>query len=709
MADLSKLSDDELRAMAAQREVSRRSLSSLSDDELRAAAYVQPKPPPGVTMHTQGGPVFIGRDGKPQKSTMAEAEARMLRERDGIGGDVADSVLRGVPFVGEFMPRARAAMQGGDYGQNLEREQARAKTFDADYPIASLGGKATGAIGGTVAALPLMAQGGVTGAVANTLFGGGASSAMGAVARGGVAGALQGAAQGVGQSTDLTNYSDVAGNAAKDAAFGGILGAAIPGAVSAGAAATQYVRGLGGDALSSVPRPAARWAERQFNDPAKLAQMRQGMSDLGPDAMLADVSPEMASVARGAAARPGTRDLIVNALNSRDAGKNARIGAAVNSNFGPDAVPSQVLAEVKAAQQALSPAYERAFAGAKAVDTTQIANKLEAIAVGKRGEAADAAMRVREMLNIRGTDQLDPNPKTLHEIRMAIDGMMGSSTDGNVRRVLGETRKAIDDELAAKVPGIKPIDSKYAEISREAEAFATGQRSFDSGREGVLRPSELAAEQARLVNPAGSASGPPTRGGLDRLSQGARSEVERIVGTKSNDVAALNQLLRGEGDWNRDKLRLLFGQDKADRVLKVLDAERVMEATRNRVVGNSETQATKGFSEFIDNASRPTRVDPNMSLFGALMAGAKKGVDRLSGNRAEAQAEMFAEALSRLPVAQRAEADALIRALMTRAQRSQQSAAVNQAAGVAGPNARLIEALMGANGSDQRDRRTSQR
>lgn len=693
---------------AAQQELDKRKLSAMSEEELRAASYVQPAPPPGVTIHTAQGDVYVNSKGKPVKATPAETEARFIRERDGIAGDVGDSVLRGVPYVGEFFPRARAALSEGDYAQNLEREQARARTFDADNPGASLAGKAAGAVAGTVAAIPLMRAGGPVGAAANLLMGGGASTALGAVGRGALAGGLQGAAQGVGESADLTNASDVTRNAAVSGGFGAALGGFIPAMVSgAGAAKNAIARNLYPDALSSVPRPAARWAEGQFGDPARLAQMQRDVQALGPEGMLADVSPEMAQIARGAAALPGTRDRIVTALTARDAGKNARIGQAVDANFGPDAIPSQVQAQVKAARETLGPAYERAFAGAKAVDTTPIAHKLEAIAVGKRGEAADAAQRVRDMLNIRGTDQLDPNPRTLHEVRMAIDGMLDGEANGNVRRVLGEARKAIDDELAAKVPGIKPIDAKYAEISREWEAFKTGQRAFDTGREGVVRPSELAAQQSALVQPASTAAGPPTRGGLDRLTQGARSEIERIVGTNANDVAKLNQLLKSEGDWNRDKLRLLFGQDKADAVLRVLDAERTMEGTFRKVVGNSETAATNEFARFLKESGQPMRVDPSASLFGTLAAGAKKAVDRVSGSNAEAQAQRFAQALAELPVAQQAQASALIQALMTRAQRNQGQAALNNVAGLSGPQLSAIVRELMSGSAGQSDRPTT--
>jgi hypothetical protein len=704
MADLSNLSDEELMALAAQREQTRRSVASMTDDELRAAAYVQPKPPPGVTIHTKDGSVFIDRNGKPVKTTMAEARARAGRETGGIAGDVAGSVLRGVPYAGEFLPRANAALSGGDYAQNLEREQAKAKTFDADYPVASLAGKATGAVAVTAAALPLMKAGGVVGGAANLLFGGGASTALGAMGRGAVAGGLQGAAQGVGQSEDLTNAPDVARNAAVSGGFGAALGGGIPGAISlAGHGRNMLTRSLYPDALSSVPRPAAAWAEKQFSDPVRLSQMQRDMQALGPDGMLADVSPEMAQIARGAAALPGTRDRVVNVLTARDAGKNARIGQAVDANFGPAPVPSRIEAGIREGQEALGPIYGDAFQNAARVDTTALANTLDASVANLRGPAQRRVQEVRRMLDIPGTDQLDPNPSALFQTRQAIDGILATEQNPQAIRQLTMARQQVDRELARAVPGVKDVDAQFQELARQREALQRGGQVLDSGKT-ATRPTELAQEITEAAQPAGNLVGPSAS--PVRLREGARAEIERIIGTNANDVAKLNQVLKSEGDWNRDKLRLLFGQDRADAVLRVLDAERRMEGTFRKVVGNSETAATNEFARFLKEAGTPARIDPSASLFGTMVSLGKRAADKVSGSNAEAQAQRFAEALSEIPVAQQARASALIQALMTRAQRSQNTAGLNNAAGLSGPQlSAIVRALMG-DSSDPSDRRT---
>jgi hypothetical protein len=695
--DLSKLSDDEL-VQLAQQERNRRRVSSMSDDELRAAAYQQPQPPPGVTIHTQSGPQFIGRDGKPQKSTMAEAEQRMLRERDGIAGDVADSVVRGIPFAGPFFPRARAAMSPGDYGQNLEREQARAKTFDEDYRVASLGGKVAGGVLGTVAGanVPFVAP----------MLGIGANSALGSMALGGLAGTAQGIAQGVGESADLTNYKDVSKNAMWSGAFGGALGAAIPGAIAGGVSAKDwFANKMRPDTLSQVPGAAARYLTSQFDDPAKVAQMQGDMSRLGPGAVLADVSPEMQGIAGGAATRPGSRELVVGPLTERNAGKNARIQSALEAELGPAPIPSRVQAGIEEGQQALGPLYGDVFEGAARVDTTGLANTLDATVANLRGPAQRSVRQVRDMLNIPGTDQLDPNPSALFQTRQAIDGLLATEQNPQAIRQLTIARQSVDQELARAAPGVKDVDAQFQELARQREALQRGGQVLDSGKT-AIRPVELAEEMTQNANPAGTLVGPSASN--MRLREGTRAEIDRIIGTEANDVARLNSLFKGEGDWNRDKLRMLFGQEKADKVLAVLDRERAFEATFNRTTGNSETASRQSFGKLLDAISSPPKSQSDRTMLGTVLDLGRKGVDKLRGARGEDQAERVAQALARLSVSDGPQATALMQALMARANRTQTNRAVFGASGAAGPQmSPLVEAI--AADLYRTDKRSAQR
>ena len=241
-----------------------------------------------------------------------------------------------------------------------------------------------------------------------------------------------------------------------------------------------------------------------------------------------------------------------------------------------DRADAELLAD---AQRALSPAYEQAFANARAVDTSPIALNLDSAAVNLRGEAQSIAKSLRDMLNVNGVDALDPNPRTLFEVRKAIDGMFGTVQDGNARRILSETRKLVDDELSRAVPGIKDADAQFAQLAQQRDAFAQGQTSLDSGRS-ALTPEDL----RQLV------AGSPVSV-VDAMSQGARAEIDRIIGTTGNNLTALKSAVKGDGSWNRDRLATLFGKDKADQLLNVLEREQRFASSFDTVTRNSETAA----------------------------------------------------------------------------------------------------------------------
>jgi hypothetical protein len=179
---------------------------------------------------------------------------------------------------------------------------------------------------------------------------------------------------------------------------------------------------------------------------------------------------------------------------------------------------------------------------------------------------------------------LETDPRVLHQVRQAIDGMLAGETDSNAERVLGAARKNVDRLLAEAVPGIKQADAVYADLAQQGTALETGQTVFDSGRSSI-RPDELKAMLSEA-----------SPGVAQRLSQGALAEIDRIVGTNANDRQALERLLKGDGDWNRQRLASLFGQQRADRVFRILENERRMAETEEAVLrgaGHRSAQAAR--------------------------------------------------------------------------------------------------------------------
>jgi len=155
------------------------------------------------------------------------------------------------------------------------------------------------------------------------------------------------------------------------------------------------------------------------------------------------------------------------------------------------------------------------------------------------------------------------------------------------------------------VPGIKEIDAQYAELARQGKAVDTGQQLLDTGRT-APRPSEVDEMMTSGALPQGMQIGPSAV--PLRLSQGTRAEIDRIIGTNIRDINAMKRIVAGEGNWNRDRLVSVFGQEKADRLLAILEREAIYNAGEEMALQGSRTQVLKAAQE--DIAGKGPRPNP---------------------------------------------------------------------------------------------------
>jgi hypothetical protein len=155
--------------------------------------------------------------------------------------------------------------------------------------------------------------------------------------------------------------------------------------------------------------------------------------------------------------------------------------------------------------------------------------------------------------------------------------------------------------------------------------------------------------------------------------------MDRVVGTNANDPAALQRLVKSDGDWNRDRLRTLFGP-RADEALDAIDRETTFYRTNNRVTSGSDTAMASRFGDFLDSAATPTAIPTDTTVAGALMRGVQKIGQKALGSNAEAKAAKFAADLGKLSVAQGGSRDDIVRALLDTAQRRQSLQPINDVA-----------------------------
>ncbi|MCV3734985.1 hypothetical protein OCK02_02120 [Rhizobium sp. TRM96647] len=553
---------------------------------------------------------------------LLEEEDRSKRMQGGSGavGAALSSTTSGVPVLGPYLVGAAqrgaagvsSLINGKSYDENLSAAQDLTSTAQEEHPYITTAGNITGAVGGTIPMI--MAAPAAFGAGPGSLFMRSLASA--------------GTGAGIG-AADSGARSDWNPKAIQDGMMWGgglgLIGPTVGKAVGAGAQSAMDWFGNRGVAKAAGTTPATlrRLADAASRDGLDDATLRARLDELGPDAMLADLGPNLRGYAGAVANIPGRGQQIVrSALDTRHDGANARIQSAVDDAMGPNVMPSQLDDTLRTSQDELSPRYLQVFDDARAVDTRPLAENLESQVVNLRGGAQKAARDVRSMLNVHGSDVLDPNPGTLFQTRQAIDGMLATEADPKVIRTLTEARRQIDEILSRSVPGLKEVDGQFAELARQREALARGQTVLDSGRTSP-RPTELAQEVADGALPEGMFIGPS--GAPVRLRQGARAEIDRILGSNANDVAALHRLIKTEGDWNRARLTTLFGQEKADRLFRVLDAERTFAATREFATGNS---ATAGRQQAIKEIGADG--DDSLSRL-SYAAGGMKGAARAAG------------------------------------------------------------------------------
>lgn len=199
------------------------------------------------------------------------------------------------------------------------------------------------------------------------------------------------------------------------------------------------------------------------------------------------------------------------------------------------------------------------------------------------GDRRVVLQNIRDELNIRGTDQLDPYPQRLFAIRNMLDDLGAEYMGKPISSVLTEIRKQVDGELASKVPGIKQVDALFEDQMRQLDAFDYGRTALRGGDEPV-HPTDFAKaferSEGNLVGP----SQVP-----QKITEGMLSKIYETLGIKSNDRVALRQIVTGDGKWNYQKMATAFGEEKARQFVRLLENEARMAETEGLAVGGSKT------------------------------------------------------------------------------------------------------------------------
>lgn len=420
-------------------------------------------------------------------------------------------------------------------------------------------------------------------------------------------GVVQRGAAGFGSQLAITTADNVArGQDPVDAFVNAIFPAAV-------GATTSMV--LGSPKASAEAKQVVKALEREGITDA--ATLRARLAEGGDRGMLADLGPNLTRQASTIASLPGEGQAIVRRnLNQRAQTSNQTIRDTLDQTVGPAPIVSAEQAGIRGQQTALEPQYREVLQNASPVDVSPIVRGIDGNIQMFRGQAQQVLERLRPMFNNYGTNNLTANPEILLEVRKAIDGMFEGELTNTARGALTNVRRQVDAELARAVPGLKQIDAQFSDLAQQSGALTRGGQVLRSGPESPV-PAELAGEMALS-----------SQGVQARLSQGARADIERIIGNNANDVQALNRLLKGEGDWNRQKLSILFGANRADRILRVLDQELRFSRTNATVQQGPETAARIAGKDELGEVNMS--IPRDATLTGMTLNAVSKGLTKLA-------------------------------------------------------------------------------
>jgi len=531
-------------------------------------------------------------------------------------------VVRPQAYYDTFEDVARVASNAATYG-GMDRVRAGYGTMIGEYPTYDEGLRAATEkskaaeeragpfLTSTGQALGGIASGGPLARAGVTLMRQGQPLALKTLA-GAVEGFGHGAAQGAG-NTYTGNAQDYASGALMGGVLGGVLGGAAPTVGRAGGAAwragERYLTGV-----RDLPRPLVDAAKA---DAAGLQRVAGTYA-----AVPADAGPSMLGVTMGANTGAGGlgKTALEDALRTRDAAVPARMRGEVNRLYGPAPTPSHVEEGIRGRMTALSPHYQRAYDNARAVDTSDAALWIEGEIGSTRGAAQTALRQIRAMLDIpTNPGTLDPHPRALGATREAVRGMRDDpNAEPNVRRVAGQVYDRLTREMQARIPGIRQLDSAYAELGaqeRAIQAQSAGGRIFKNDQGTVIRPEELAETMRAAAQPKGVNVGPSAE--PLRLQQAARDELERAVGTTGGNLQKLKSVLGDIDTWNAQKLGIMFGPGRAAELLRIRDRLLAEREVYQKVVHGSKTATSAAAQAQLDTSAG--RIPTETSLSGAAL------------------------------------------------------------------------------------------
>lgn len=525
------------------------------------------------TLKDNRTPEEIGRQAGIDKA----GELRMARgPMEAFAGNVAQGLTFG--FADELASIGNPKMR--------ERLREVRAADEMDYPKSTMAGDVTGGLAGSVVGALAVAPAAVAMAPATIL-----GKVIAGAGAGGVLGAGQGALSGAGYADGENVRQNALSGAGYGAALGGLLGGAAP---VVGAAARNVIERLRGKDTSIIAKTLGI-----SNDAAKVlkpdiealdfAAALKKLGVAGDNAMLADAgistreALDAAITAGGKASRVG-----VEAVSGRAAEAGSRLGAVMDMVLG---VPKGVKAVGKSIAERTAPARSKAYRTAYdtpidyADDTgrniEEVLSRVDSETLTAAVKEANAAMKAAGVKNKQIMAILDskgdvtfkemPNVQQLDEMKKGLDAVARAETDpvtGKIsgkglraKKLAGELKAAISDAVPAYKTAVRLGGDKIA----TEEAMKTGRSLFS--------PATTRESVSEIMSGASVEAKDAARQGIREYIDDTLARVRRDYDNPDADTTETLRLLNTLSSRDaREKLVMVLGQAKADRLLKEIDA-----------------------------------------------------------------------------------------------------------------------------------------
>ena len=568
---------------------------------------------------------------------------------------------QGVPFVGEYTDEVTGLFSE----QARDQQRATMDAMDRQRPIQST---ALGIAGGIVGGIPMAAAAGP--AILAAAPQGLAARAVAGAAAGAVAGATEGAISGAGRE-----YKDRGAGAARGAVLGGLFGAgagvAAPLATAAATSIANRVKGMDVRKIAEtlgIDQKAAQILKADL-DATDFTAAQRNLDIAGPDAMIADASRPLREALDGAITGGGAASRIGNdAVSQRAAASGRKLDAVLNSTLGP---PVGINAAARSISQRTAPArkaaYDRAYGTAidysgdagRGIESVlaRVPDSTMGAAIKEANEAMQAAGITNRQIMARiapdgkVTFQEMPNVQQLDEIKKALGSVAAKEVDTFGRSTAAGNRakglaRDLRDAVGEAVPSYKTAVRLGGDKIEADQALDMGRKLFGTGvtRENVRDTMSGASLEVK----------DQARQGVREYIDDTLARVRRSIDEPGEDTTETLKLLNIlSSDDARQKLTVILGSAKSDRLLKEIDAAGKQFATRAAIATGSATGRREARRAATDDALAPGiignaergLVGPTIRSTVQLLTRATPQAERASKQAALAQ---VAEALTKM-------------------------------------------------------------